>query len=96
MAKNRSVDQAEERQKIKNIIARIAKVKVEDLLDDIKFREEAGIDSMMGLEILAACERALSISVDEADLADTETIGAFVDLLVELHLADSSSNIPRV
>jgi acyl carrier protein len=75
----------------KRIIARIAGVHVEELLDDIRFREEAGVDSMMGLEILAACEREFSIVINEADIAEIATIGDFLDRVLGLTGADAAS-----
>ena len=64
--------------KVRTIMAKVSRVDLTELEDDIRFREEMGVDSLMAMEIVATCEKRLSIVLDETELARLETIGEFV------------------
>jgi len=73
------------RQTIKRIVSRISRIDAEEFDDEVVIREELGIDSLMAMEIIATCEKHLDIQIDEAMFADIETVGDFLDLLVDLY-----------
>jgi acyl carrier protein len=65
------------REQVGRIVSRIARIDISEIADDVLIREELGIDSLMAMEIVANCETALGIELDEGDLAGVETVGAF-------------------
>jgi acyl carrier protein len=69
---------------IKRIVSRVSRIDVNDLDDQVLIREELGIDSLMSMEILATCEKALGIKIDESLFADVQTVNEFYDLLLKL------------
>ncbi|OHD64901.1 MAG: hypothetical protein A2176_04675 [Spirochaetes bacterium RBG_13_51_14] len=66
---------------IKRTISEIAKIDVFDLDDNLKIREELGVDSLMAIEIIAKCEKHYTIHIDESKLESVETIGDFINLI---------------
>jgi len=73
------------KQTTKHIVSRISRIDAEEFEDEVIIREELGIDSLMAMEIIATCEKHLDIQIDEAMFGDIETVGDFLDLLVELY-----------
>jgi len=68
-----------------DIVAGISRIDPDEFEDDVLIREELGIDSLMAMEIVAACERRLGISIDEAQVFCVETVGDFLELLEALY-----------
>lgn len=68
-----------------DIVARIARIDPEEFEDDVLIREELGIDSLMAMEIVAACERRLGISIDEGQVSCVESVGDFLELVDALY-----------
>jgi acyl carrier protein len=73
------------RQTVKQIVSRISRIDAGEFDDEVIIREELGIDSLMAMEIVATCEKHLDIQIDEAMFAGIETVGDFLDRLVELY-----------
>ena len=53
---------------------------MEDIPDDVSFKD-LGIDSMMGVEIVAAIERQYKIKIDDNELAEISTLNKSLDLV---------------
>lgn len=66
------------RGKIRQVFSEVTKVPVEHLHEEVRVREELGIDSLLGLQLLVACERRLGVEVDEEKCAELETVGEFI------------------
>jgi acyl carrier protein len=66
---------------IKQIVSRISRIDAVDLQNHLLIREELGIDSLMAMEIIYACERHLGIRMDETLFTDVQTVGDFLSLL---------------
>ena len=69
---------------IKQIVSRISRIDEEDLEDRLLIREELGIDSLMAIEIIYACEKHLGIKMDETLFADVQTVRDFLILLMKI------------
>lgn len=76
---------AEVRDAVIEVVAGISRIDPGDLENDVLIREELGIDSLMAMEVVAACEKALGISIDEGQLFCIETVGDFLDLVEQLY-----------
>jgi acyl carrier protein len=72
------------RRDIKQIVSKISRIDAAELDDHLLIREELGIDSLMGLEIIATCEKLLKLKIDETLFGDIRTVGDFLDLLTTL------------
>jgi len=66
------------KEELRSLISEIAEV--EKIPDDANFKD-LGIDSMMGVEIVAAIERQYKIKVDDAELAEITTLTKSYDLV---------------
>jgi acyl carrier protein len=69
---------------IKHVVSRISHIDVAEMDDRVLIREELGVDSLMGMEIIASCEKLLGVKIEEALFADLRTVGDFLELLLEI------------
>jgi acyl carrier protein len=69
---------------IRKIVSRITRVDISELSDEVRVREELGIDSLMAMEIVASCEKQFNIHIDEDQLFRIETIGDFYRLVIQI------------
>lgn len=81
---------AQLKEDLRKLICEIAEI--DELPEDAAFKE-LGIDSMMGVEIVAAIERQYKIKIDDSELAQVSTLVSSYDLVrakVEGSLAQSA------
>ena len=64
---------------LRALISEIAEV--DSVPDDASFKD-LGIDSMMGVEIVAAIERQYQIKIPDAELAEVSTLNKSYDLVL--------------
>lgn len=70
------------RSQVKKILAEIARVDLEEVNDDANIRDEFGVDSVSSMEILAAVETRLGITIDEARAFNVVTVKDLIDLVI--------------
>lgn len=68
------------KEELRALISEIAEV--ESIPDDAHFKD-LGIDSMMGVEIVAAIERQYRVKIDDAELKEISTLNKSYDLVFE-------------
>jgi acyl carrier protein len=61
--------------------ALIAEISEKDEIPDDKHFKDLGIDSMMGVEIVAAIERQYKIKIEDAELQEVSTLNKSYDLV---------------
>jgi acyl carrier protein len=83
--KKKAVEKSEIREDIKKLIAEIARMNTGKVKESDNIRDDLGVDSLMAMEILAAIEKRLGISIDEAKAFDVVTVRDMIDL-VEFYL----------
>jgi len=66
------------KEELRSLIAEISEV--DEIPDDANFKE-LGIDSMMGVEIVAAIERQYRIKISDAELNEVSTLTKSFDLV---------------
>jgi acyl carrier protein len=71
-------------EELKNLVSLITRIDVSELSEEVRVREELSIDSLMAMEIVAACEKRFDIQIDEEQLFEIETVGEFYNLVVRL------------
>jgi len=78
-AKNR--EDREIRQNIIKVLANITRIDMSSIHDDVLIRDELGIDSLMGIEIIAKVEKYYDIHLEESLLLEMNRVGDFIDLV---------------
>ena len=71
-------------EKLRAIVSNVTRIDISELSEEIRVREELGIDSLMAMEIVALCEKQFDISIDEEQLFLVETIGDFYNFVVKI------------
>jgi acyl carrier protein len=71
------------KEELRSLISEIAE---QDLTDDDKAFKDMGVDSMMGVEIVAAIERQYQLKLADSELEEVSTLNRAV-ALVERKLA---------
>jgi acyl carrier protein len=66
------------KEELRALIAEISEV--DEIPDDTHFKD-LGIDSMMGVEIVAAIERQYKIKIEDTELAEISTLNKSLDLV---------------
>ncbi len=70
--------QTQLKEELRKLIAEIAEI--DAIPDDTHFKE-LGIDSMMGVEIVAAIERQYHVKFEDSELAEVSTLNKSYDLV---------------
>lgn len=70
--------------RIKQIVSWVSRIDESEFEDQVLIREELGIDSLMGMEIIANCEKAFNIRIDESLFASIATVGDFLRIVRDL------------
>ena len=85
MSTERSVERknAVSRSEIKNVISRISRIPVEELEDDVRIREDLGVDSIMAMEIIATFELKYKFDFDVDKYTCINEVGEFIDIVQE-------------
>jgi acyl carrier protein len=69
---------AEMKEELRALIAEIAEK--DEIPDDVTFKD-LGIDSMMGVEIVAAIERKYQVKIDDSELAEVTSLNGAMALV---------------
>jgi len=75
------VEESDIRNKIKEAIANVSDIELEDIPDDASFKEDLGLDSLVLLEISVDIELQFGLEVSEEDLAQLHTLQDAVELV---------------
>lgn len=84
MAKNNKKSEKSKEQvhqEIKETLGKITRFDPSEINDDLLFREELGIDSLMAMEILAKVENYYKIKIKEEDIINVKTVDEFIDIV---------------
>ena len=68
-------------QDIIKVLSKITRIDESSINDDVLIRDELGIDSLMGIEIIAKVEKHYSIHLDESLLFEINRVGDFINLV---------------
>jgi acyl carrier protein len=69
------------RQGIVKVLAEITRIDASTITDDVLIQDELGIDSLMGIEIIAKVEKYYNIHLEESLLLEINRVGDFIDLV---------------
>jgi len=68
-------------QDIIKVLAKITRIDASSINDNVLIRDELGIDSLMGIEIIAKVEKHYNIHLEESLLLEINRVGDFIDLV---------------
>lgn len=68
-------------QDIIKVLAKITRIDESSITDDVLIQDELGIDSLMGIEIIAKVEKYYNIHLEESLLLEMNRVGDFIDLV---------------
>lgn len=68
------------KEELRALVAEISEI--DTIPDDASFKD-LGIDSMMGVEIVAAIERQYQIKIEDSELAQIKTLASSFELVVK-------------
>ncbi len=71
-------------ERVKSVVARQLRVKIEDIKDESDFVKDLGADSMASIELVAAFEAEFDIEMDEDAALSVKTVGKAVDFIQNL------------
>ena len=69
------------RQDIIEVLAKITRIDASSINENVLIRDELGIDSLMGIEIIAKVEKHYNIHLEESLLLEINRVGDFIDLV---------------
>lgn len=72
-------------QEIRSIVSKVIKVPEDRLRDDANIFTEYGVDSLLGVEILAALDKKYNIDVPEDRIRQIKTLNDIVRIAQEYH-----------
>lgn len=78
------------KEELRALIAEIAEK--DEIPDDVAFKD-LGIDSMMGVEIVAAIERSYHVKIDDAELVEVTTLNNAMALVQKKLGADAEATV---
>jgi len=68
-------------QDIIKVLAKIARIDESSITDDVLIQDELGIDSLMGIEVIAKVEKYYNIHLEESLLLEMNRVGDFINLV---------------
>jgi acyl carrier protein len=84
------MDQVE--REVRRIVSRVVKVPESQLTRDTDLRVDLNVDSLQGLQIVAAIEKEFALAVPNEELDFYSSVGAITDTLKRLQGAQVSSS----
>ncbi|HVJ89028.1 MAG TPA: acyl carrier protein [Labilithrix sp.] len=75
------------KEELRDLIAEIAEI--DEVPDDATFKD-LGIDSMMGVEIVAAIERKYQVKIDDSELVEVTTLNNAMALVQKKRTSGAS------
>jgi acyl carrier protein len=75
------------RNEILKTLSSVARIDLSKITDEVLIRDELGIDSLMGIEIIAKIEKEFDIEIEESLLVNLDTVGDFIKM-IEQKIAD--------
>lgn len=75
------MEESDIRNKIKEAIANVSDIELEDIPADASFKDDLGLDSLVLLEISVDIELQFGLEVSEEDLAQLHTLQDAVELV---------------
>ena len=77
----KNIKDEEIHQDIIKVLAKITRIDASSINDNVLIQDELGIDSLMGIEIIAKVEKYYNIHLEESLLLEINRVGDFINLV---------------
>ncbi len=77
----KNIKDEEIHQDIIKVLAKITRIDASSINDNVLIQDELGIDSLMGIEIIAKIEKYYNIQLEESLLLEINRVGDFINLV---------------
>lgn len=77
------MDKKELKQKVKEVIARVLEIDIDEISDDANFIFDLGADSAQSLELVAGFEEEFDIEMDEDKALEIQNVSDSVNFISE-------------
>ncbi len=77
----KNIKDEEIHQDIIKVLAKITRIDASSINDNVLIQDELGIDSLMGIEIIAKIEKYYNIHLEESLLFEINRVGDFINLV---------------
>ncbi len=77
----KNIKDEEIHQDIIKVLAKITRIDASSINDNVLIQDELGIDSLMGIEIIAKIEKYYNIHLEESLLLEINRVGDFINLV---------------
>ena len=77
------MDKKEVKQKVKEVIARVLEIDIDEISDDANFIFDLGADSAQSLELVAGFEEEFDIEMDEDKALEVQNVSDAVNFISE-------------
>jgi len=67
--------------RVKEVIARVLKVSMDDINDDARFVDDLGAESIQSIELVAEFESEFDIEMDEDEALEVKSVSGAVDYI---------------
>jgi len=79
------------RHDVTTIVSRVTKVPIERIQSDTHLKDELNVDSLQGLQILAAIENHFGVTVADDELDSYTSVGEIADTVERLRASSGSA-----
>lgn len=76
-----------DREQVKEIVCEILEIDADEVTETSLFKEDHGADSLLAIEILAALERNLHVTIDQAELSRMVNLAGVYAVIAEAQQA---------
>lgn len=71
-------------QRVKEVVARTLKVDLPRVIDEARFVEDLGAQSIQSIELIAAFEEEFDVEIDEEEAVAVKTVGTAAEYIQNL------------
>ena len=70
--------------RIKDVVVRTLKIDVGRIMDDSRFVEDLGAESIQSVELVAAFEEEFDIEMDDEEALEVKTVGKAIEFISKM------------
>ena len=71
----------EQKREIKQLVCEILEVDESEVHDETQFRDELNMDSLMAIEIVAALEKRLEVTIEQSDIQQIASLSGIYEVI---------------
>ncbi|GAA0730996.1 acyl carrier protein [Dactylosporangium roseum] len=71
----------EQKQEIKQLVCEILEVDESEVNEETRFRDDLSMDSLMAIEIVAALEKRLQVTIEQSDIQQIASLSGIYEII---------------